>query len=144
MKNFKVLTILFFTSLITITGCKKYAEGPLISTSPKKWRLVNKWCLEKVIQNGVDVTTAWVTVLSDNYSIEFKKDNSITETWVNGAITTGTWEFVSKKEKLAISSVNATSHSTKNYTIMRLTNNELWFIDESDSDRPEVHYKSKK
>ncbi|MDD5570277.1 MAG: hypothetical protein PHD97_03880 [Bacteroidales bacterium] len=143
MKNLKVLTILFLATLVSFTGCKKYDEGPLISPFSKKMRLTNKWCIDKVIENGVDVTSAWVTAYSDSYSIEFKKDNSTTETWANNAMTTGTWQFISKKEKLAISSVNATSHATKDYTIKRLTNNELWLIDESEADRPEVHYKPK-
>lgn len=121
-------------------GCKKYEDGPTISLSSKKSRVVNVWEVEKVMDNGIDVTQAYLAFFP-GFSIEMKKDNTYIITYTGSSnATTGTWDFDSNKENLITTPTGGTAQTAK---INRLTGKELWVTETDGSDITEIHYKAK-
>jgi len=140
MKTNKKLLLMIFTLIIAFSGCKKYEEGPTISLSPKKWRVVNTWKIDKVLFNGQDITSTYIALLP-NFSLELKNDNSYVMSYTGGSSAeVGTWDFDSKKENLLMTP-NGNSTSSKS-EIIRLAGNEMWLRDIDGSDTSEMHYVS--
>jgi hypothetical protein len=120
--------ILFALAIVAITlsSCKKYDYGPLISFKSKKERIANTWKVGKAIRNGNDVTNDYsgytLTTTADG-------DAKLVATYVTsfGAFsgnTDGTWIFESKKELINFDYENDDFDQV--YKIMRLKDDELW------------------
>lgn len=121
MKPKLLLLIIAIISMVILSECKKYDDGPRVSLLTKKSRLANAWKYEKVTkQNGTDITSAFATDF-----IEFKKDGNVIETYGND-LYPGTWLFGNNKEEIAL---NIPS-DTRTVSILRLKNKELWFTDQ--------------
>lgn len=126
-------------ALTTFSSCGKYEEGPGFSLSSKKSRVVNTWVIEKYIANGQDVTTATLALVGE-HSLKFNKDDSYDFTSGLGR-ETGKWSFDNKKENLEFQETGTTSKYLQK--IIRLTNSEMWLLEDDGTDKYEVHYKSK-
>ncbi len=139
----KKISIIMFAvvsmALVTFSSCGKYEEGPGISLRSKKSRVVNTWVIEKYLVNGEDLTSQILQFLG-NYSIEYKKDETF-EALVDGDRETGKWSFDSKKENLEVMYDGTTSKELSK--ILRLTNNEMWLVEDDGTDKYEIHFKSK-
>jgi hypothetical protein len=131
MKTNKKLLFMIIALMIAFVGCKKYDDGPTVSPWPAKWRVVNKWKVEKYIVGSVSQTVN----SSDTY--EFKGNGDCVST--SGSISiTGTWEFGSKKESIKVTY----SSIVNEQKILRLTSNEMWLGDMNGNS--ETHYVSAK
>jgi hypothetical protein len=133
----KITSILFAVvamALVTFSSCGKYEEGPGFSLRSKKARVVGEWVIEKTIYNGVETSTGF-----DGITIEFKKDNTYTASFM-GMTDNGKWDFDSKKENLEITDDTGDKTVEK---ILRLTNKELWLVEEVGGNKYETHYKAK-
>jgi hypothetical protein len=138
----KISIILFAVvsmALVTFSSCGKYEEGPGISLRSKKSRVVNTWVIEKFLENGVDITSQVLPFLG-SYSVEYKKDETF-EVLTDGMREIGKWSFDSKKENLEMMYDGSTSKDLAK--IIRLTNDELWLVEDDGTDKYEIHYKSK-
>jgi hypothetical protein len=138
----KISIILFAVvsmALVTFSSCGKYEEGPGISLRSKKSRVVNTWVIEKYLENGVDLTSQVLPFLG-SYSVEYKKDETF-EVLTDGMREIGKWSFDSKKENLEMMYDGSTSKDLAK--IIRLTNDELWLVEDDGTDKYEIHYKSK-
>ena len=133
----KITSILFAVlamALVTFSSCGKYEEGPGFSLRSKKARVAGEWVIEKTIYNGVETSTGF-----DGITIEFKKDNTYTESYM-GMTDNGKWDFDSKKENLEYTDDAGNKSAEK---ILRLTNKEMWLVDEEGGGKYEIHYKAK-
>ena len=126
-------------ALVTFSSCGKYEEGPGISLRSKKSRVVNTWVIEKYLVNGEDLTSQILLFLG-SYSMEYKKDGTFVML-IDGESEVGTWSFDSKKENLELMYDGSTSKDLSK--ILRLTNNEMWLVEDDGSDKYEIHFKSK-
>ncbi len=106
-----------------LPSCKKYEEGPLISLSSAKSRVVNVWKMEKVWVNSSEITNSWST-LWPSFSMELKNDDTYILTWSPLVVENGTWTFDNPKERI-ITTATASASSTV-YTIIRLKKDEMW------------------
>ena len=117
-------------SLLAVSSCGKYEEGPGVSLLTKKARLTGVWDVKEYISGNTTTTD------NSDDTFEFVKDGSFIIK--SGSTSTeGTWEFTSDKEKLKTAfsyTIGSTTYtSTDESTIIRLTNTELWTKD-SDGD----------
>lgn len=126
-------------ALVTFSSCGKYEEGPGISLRSKKARVVNTWVIEKYLENGVDLTNDILPFLG-SYTIEYKKDETF-EILNDGDREIGKWSLDSKKENLEMMYDGSTSKDLAK--ILRLTNDELWLVEDDGTDKYEIHYKAK-
>lgn len=135
MKNLKLFFgVAFLSGALLFTGCGKYEEGPSLSLKTKKGRLSREWVPEKFIDGASGISAS---ATSGSGSVTFKKDGTFS-TSMFGFTGSGTWEFVSGKEKL---STKVDGQSTAGIvTILKLTSKEFWTKDE---DGDQVHYKAK-
>ncbi len=117
-------------SLLAVSSCGKYEEGPGVSLLTKKARLTGVWDVKEYVSGSTTVT--------DNSDDTFEIVKDGTYKYTSGSTSTeGTWEFSSDKEKLkttfSYTIFGTTTTTTSETTIIRLTNKELWTKD-SDGD----------
>jgi len=113
-------------TIISLSGCKKYEDGPGLSLRSKKSRVVANWEFKKVKVSSVDVTSMFL-----DYTWEMEKDGQFNMV-SNGNIDHGKWDFALDKEALDF---RYDSGATERYNIKRLTEKDLWmeFIDPGDT-----------
>lgn len=105
-----------------LTSCKKYEEGPGFSLRSKEERVANLWKINYAYDYKDSVIT---TADYAGETWDFTKSGEFIER-DNGTIDkTGTWEFISDKEKITIQ-FPLTTHT---YDILRLKEKELWLKD---------------
>jgi hypothetical protein len=127
MKNLKNLTYITIAgaSVMGITSCGKYEDGPGISLLTKKSRVAGDWEVKSI---GSEVLG---TSYSINMSFEKSGDVIITSSYSYGGSSesysyAGSWSFASDKEQLSL----VIDGSVELFEIKRLTNNEMWLDDD--------------
>ena len=140
-------TIPVFLVIILFFSCKKYENGPLISLRGKTSRLTGTWALDQYLRNGNDETNL---VLISNYTETYTEDGKLSRAYTeedgDPFSETGAWEWDADKAQIKISDVRSVEWSDANstlstsaYTIVRLTNKELWYTFENGGDKHELH-----
>ena len=106
----------------TITGCKKYPDGPSFSLHTKTNRLCHKWKLVAEFDNGQQsATTAEITY-------EFKINHTY-DAVESGTRFSGQWQFSSDSKSVLFD-------GSFGYTILRLESKSLWL----EVNSHEAHY----
>ncbi|MCB0762861.1 MAG: hypothetical protein KDC12_15145 [Flavobacteriales bacterium] len=125
-----LLSLLMATFVFSISSCKKYEQGPIISLRTKTKRLTGEW---KVMDNFDDY-------LNVNYTLtyEFEMDGDFKETITqtnNGTYEVhtqeGKWKWEPGKESIQIEYDAVDWYEGLNvvedFEVTRLTNDEFWF-----------------
>jgi hypothetical protein len=144
MKKLSGLLLIGLAIAFLLPACK-YEEGPKISLRSKKARVVNQWKVEKISQNGYDITITYQASLPD-LVCDFKDDGTVINSWTQGGQTVNdseTWEFTSDKAGLNITSGGIAT----TWDILRLKNDEMWlkrtFPTGLSTTVEEIHYVTK-
>ncbi|OYT17583.1 MAG: hypothetical protein B7C24_01970 [Bacteroidetes bacterium 4572_77] len=103
----KKAAIYFSLLLIIASACSKYEEGPAISLRSKEKRLCQKWDLETITKNGVDISYPGI-----RYQWEFHKNGDFTSYflhdqwgdghWVSNGQNNSQWKWANDKEDIEI------------------------------------------
>ncbi len=121
--NIKLLT--FISMIMVFQVSCRYEDGPGISFRTAKNRLVNIWQIEKVYDNGTEVTNDFKSTFP-NWTLEMTKDMDYTlsySTFVGTYKETGDWELLENGTKL---NLRKDGTGTNVWKIKRLTSSELW------------------
>ena len=118
---------------VSLTGCKKYEEGPALSLRSKTARVENTWKVESYTINGVGVTSSLTSI---NYTETYDKDGSYSYNSSSGG-GSGRWGFQSNEEQINRSGVSG--QPTETLFILRLKEREFWYYFLDGNDRHEVH-----
>ena len=121
--RFLVAALLIGGTLTTISSCGKYEDGPGFSLMTKKARLVGDWDAKEYTSGNVTVED------TDDEILTFEKDGTA-KVSEDGVSYNGEWEFIDKKEKIRLSYTEGSFTFSDDYTIRRLTNKELWLMDD--------------
>jgi len=147
MKSISKISVLLIMVAFVAVSCGKYEEGPGISLMPKSARLINTWQIDEVFENGVSQT---VTAEQKDDYFEVKKGGDLTWTIVSSGTTTsfeGTWAFTADNANVRITYTGSVFGipftSDEEFTILRLTSNELWLEQVDGSTTDEYHYITK-
>lgn len=147
MKSLSKITALLVMIAFVAVSCGKYEEGPKFSLASKNARLINTWKIDEIYKNGATQT---VTADEKDDYYEVKKDGVLSFTYITSGLTstfTGTWEFTADKANLRLtysgSILGIPLTSDEEYTILRLTSDELWLEQVEGSNTFEYHYISK-
>lgn len=127
MKTLKLLGVVAIigTTILSTPSCGKYEEGPGFTLLTKKARLVGDWDLKETVYGSISTTD------SDDDVLTFEKDGTVKAT--DGSTTlTGTWEFISDKEKVRTTYEIFGTPVPVDFTILRLKSKELWLQDSDD------------
>ncbi len=133
-------TLVVATLLIFVAGlssCSMYPENPIIALGSKEARLANIWeVVYASDEDGKTVTSDYEEsryTFSEDGSAELKSEQAGT-----AFVATGTWTL---KDEDATLSVDLTYtifgidfNIEQNYTILKLTQKELWLQDVNDKD----------
>ena len=115
---------IIFAGLFLFFGCNKYPDGPKFTILSRTTRMAGEWDL---IQTNHSNGT--ITYNNDSYTLNLTKDGDA-DAYIGNVTVYGTWEFMSKDEKLKLIFGN----SSYTYRILRLKEKELWLQDESTGD----------
>jgi hypothetical protein len=130
-----------------LSGCGKYDDGPTISLRSRNARIVNTWKIDKVMLDGMPMTTAEIAMDEGGADITntFTKNGDYSYSFTNdmGVVQSGNgkWEFVNSDNDIKIFGVDGIESETS--TILRLTNDELWYWHMDGSMKMEMHWKTK-
>jgi len=134
MRNLFLITIAFAAFSLIFSGCTKYEDGPKISILSAKSKISKDWTLYKIYdEDGKE--ESYIPV----FTFSFTKEGAFEKTFIT--TTTGTREIdganltLTYTTDLGIGVV--TTH--ENYTIDRLSGDELWLIDKNDGSMYKDH-----
>jgi hypothetical protein len=137
-KNIRIIPALFILTVLIFSSCKKYPDGPELSLRSKKARAAGEWSIDKVIENGSDVTGTFNSFYPD-YLMILDKDGSYTKRASGYPDEHGKWNFQRNNEE--IYSIEDGVNVGETMKILRLKNKELWVSYMVGTDSYEVHFK---
>lgn len=147
LNKVKMKHVKFFLSsalvviLLSVTGCQKYPEGPLVSIRTKTERVANQWKVGQALDNGSDVTSNY-----NMFELRLTKKGGATLSLKYTALgstleytTEGQWSFVNNKEDISFDYDNNDADAV--YRILKLEEEEMWL--KQDNTSVELHLVSK-
>ena len=146
MKKLNVILLTVVVSVLMLTSCSPYEEGPAISLRSRTERLDNEWRLTRLYINGTEQT---LSSFDQQTTLEFKDNGTVNYSYAvmdSTAIVitgSGTWEFNDDQTEV-FTTITYTLGGTEKDTfkILRLKEEELWFENNEDGDVVETHYES--
>jgi len=147
MKKLNVILLTVVASVLMLTSCSPYEEGPAISLRSRTERLDNEWRLTRLYINGTEQT---LSSFDQQTTLEFKDNGTVNYSYAvmdSTAIVitgSGTWEFNDDQTEV-FTTVTYTLGGTEKDTfkILRLKEEELWLENNQDGDVVETHYEPK-
>lgn len=148
------LLVFAFASLLLLTTCKKYEDGPWLSLRTAEKRICGEWTIENYYENGTDLTSDFEKSLIYCSRYEFiNEELSATvpfNTVASGckrADGTGWWYLTNENKNLSwtMGLVDVPQHPLEmnsNWAILRLTNKEFWISTTFNGTEYEIHLKA--
>ena len=144
MKKLNVILLTVVVSVLMLTSCSPYEEGPAISLRSRTERLCNEWRLTRLYINGTEQT---LSSFDQQTTLEFEDNGTVNYSYAvmdSTAIVitgSGTWEFNDDQTEV-FTTITYTLGGTEKDTfkILRLKEEELWFENNEDGDVVETHY----
>lgn len=145
MKNvLKGIGLLMMASLMMVS-CKKYDNGGSIRKAEKN--LTNTWKIDSYYLDGVDNTS---NLLISNFSETFSDGGTYSRSYNDASgdpkNEIGSWSLVEDKNKINVSGAGSyeltaqtSTVSTSDYTILKLTKDELWYEFQNGGSTHEFH-----
>jgi hypothetical protein len=129
----KQLIVLGLAAIFILPACNLYEDGPLISLYSKEKRIANVWVAEAVTESdGTDITDdyeGWVWTLTEG------GEATISYPVLGSTLNfNGTWNLIDEDEVLQLIIDYGVGNSISEFTILRLTENELWLRAEDDTE----------
>ena len=147
MKKLNVILLTVLASILMLTSCSPYEEGPAISLRSRTERLCNEWRLTRLYINGTEQT---LSSFDQQTTLEFEDNGTVNYSYAvmdSTAIVitgSGTWEFNDDQTEV-FTTITYTLGGTEKDTfkILRLKEEELWLENNQDGDVVETHYEPK-
>ena len=147
MKKLNVILLTVLASVLMLTSCSPYEEGPAISLRSRTERLCNEWRLTRLYINGTEQT---LSSFDQQTTLEFEDNGTVNYSYAvmdSTAIVitgSGTWEFNNDQTEV-FTTITYTLGGTEKDTfkILRLKEEELWLENNQDGDVVETHYEPK-
>jgi hypothetical protein len=140
-KMFRIAAVALVIGGISFSSCKKYEEGPALSLLSKKARIAGTWKVEAYLENGVDKTSDYRQLVTDEtYTTTKEGTYTSSQTTVLGTFSdNGTWELIN--DKADFKTLSAQSGSTPDtMVIVKLKSKEFWMKSKSGNPVVEIHY----
>ncbi len=138
MKTGKKLSSILVVVALSFTACKKYPDGPMIDFHSKAERVANNWKVGQAFDEGKDVTYDYT-----KYELDLTKGGNASLTakyklfgTTYDFTTTGTWVFVSNKEKISFDFDDNNADGV--YSILKLKEDEMWL--KNSNEKIELHF----
>ncbi|MFI5149309.1 MAG: hypothetical protein ACHQRM_06210 [Bacteroidia bacterium] len=114
--------------LLSLPGCQKYPDGPMISFRTKEHRLCENWKRVKEYENGTDITTqAMSHIRSESRIIYHDGSFSYNLDSDNGTVSySGSWAFSTDKTIVNFSYVVGMTPVNETFLILRLKEGDMW------------------
>lgn len=145
MKKLSMLVITI--CLFTMSSCKKYDEGGLISKADEN--IIGTWKLQSYFRNGTDETSQ---LIISSYQETYSEGKVLSRSYIDGEgeadSDTGSWELISDGAEVKIDGVGSadmtadvSSISSSKYNILKLTDDEYWYSFVNGGDTHELRLK---
>ena len=137
----KTLSLLLLASILFLSSCHKYEDGPLFSFKSAKARVSYDWKLTAAFKNEVDTVTNLT-----HFGVKLDKSDAvtytdtITDSMQHVNIYAGTWQLTNSDANIAmVLNPPGTAQIVKIWYILRL-DDELWVREQIGSDYFEYHF----
>lgn len=134
MRKFIGFLLVIITISTLFSACGRYENGPACSFRSVKARAVGEWHLSDLLVNDTheeslfDKESTTVILLNDDGTYEY---NISSLTKFHGP-SSGLWSFSDDKAMLIFTEMDTVNGPReRDYQITRLTNTEMWLVDES-------------
>ncbi len=141
-KFFIVITV------VLLSSCGKYEEGPEFSLRSKTKRLAREWTVSKVIENGADITDDYKSKYK-THILHFLDYGSLKET-INENVFAKAWYWGEKKETVVIDTFKIKILDEVHIldlprvlTIKQLTCKDFWYTTVVDEKNREYRWSAK-
>lgn len=145
-KAAKILGLLSLGLILSLASCEKYENGGSKRKAEKNLT-ANTWKLSAYFLDDVDNTSS---LLISNYTEKYNSDGSYLRNYTDASgdlkSEPGTWTFDSDKSLLNISGIGSfeltaetSTVSASDYTLVKLTKDELWYYFENGGSTHEFH-----
>lgn len=133
MRRIIVFTLIIFMLATTFASCRRYENGPAFSLRSVKTRLAGEWHLSDLQVNdshdenlyAVEANSILTINKDGSFSYEIKSIRSV-------ASSEGVWSLNDEKNILILTVLDSINGNfNRDYTITRLSNSEMWLVDES-------------
>jgi hypothetical protein len=142
LKRHKLLLV-FIIAILSVSGCRKYPDGPAFTLLSKRWRLAEDWKKNKIYKNGTEITTEYLSTIKHE-SLNMDKSGNFSYTLVTNTGWLeygGTWSFNSDKSVIYFSYFLGQQSITDGNLILRLKEHDMWLQFTTQSgDVMEYHY----
>lgn len=135
-------TVYLAIIVLLAVSCGKYEDGPDFSLKSKTKRLSREWAVEKVVENGIDITTDHKLMYAV-HTMLFLDYGSLKET-INSTIQAKGWEWGEDKETIIITYKLLDVEKTETFFIRRLTSKEFWYTTTKEDKDYEFQWKANK
>ena len=127
----KITSMIIFIALIVsvLQSCKKYPDGPLLSTHSRSERVVSTWKVDNYKKNDVDFTS-----LVSGYTETYTDAGSYFYEWgvLSGA---GDWKFQNNDKEISITGTE--NQKSETLFILKLEEKQLWYYYMDGNDKKE-------
>lgn len=125
--------LLMTTVLLSMNSCEKYEDGGTKRKADDN--LVGDWSLQSYYLNGAEMTSSLIiTNYKETYSEDGTYGRSFTDSSGDLKTASGTWSLESDNALIKISGPGSfelsneySSVSASEYTLLKLTKDELWY-----------------
>jgi hypothetical protein len=111
---------IFCLTLFTVTACKKYKDGPVVSIWSRKERIEGKWVVAYAEKNQQEITSTYKDLIW-----EFTRNFAVIET-TDTSKRNGIWGTMTNDKDFVIDYDNG---NRSIYEIIRLTRKQFWLRD---------------
>lgn len=140
MKKVVLFSFLAAFSVIGISSCQPYEDGPSISFRSKEERVVNSWKVKYAFEDEKDISLRYKDI---EYHLDYEGLLEI-HTAVDSdsvAIQKGFWDMYDKGESIRFDYTDPAVFPDRNhYQILRLTEKEMWVWDLDDTLGLEIRF----
>jgi hypothetical protein len=131
MKSNIIIIFFVLATIISISSCNKYENGPSVSFRSKVHRIANTWKYENYVVNGVELAGNPEYQTLKQFWAPNGEMNTTSINQVTGLASSvsGKWELVDNDKKIRVTQNNVVQgipDLVTMYTILKLANNEMW------------------
>lgn len=131
MKVLRSSIIISLVLIFSLSGCRKYEEGPLIDLYSIPKRVQGKWWFDRVEFNGIDSSIHYKYAriefgLYDKERGGFVFEPNVYEPDLLGRLIGGTWGFLAERDSFEMKYLHTKDTLVHQWKIKRLAYNEFW------------------
>ncbi len=128
MKKLAIILTIVATTAMIFSSCGKYEEGPSFTVLSAKMRITGEWSQQSFFINDADQDNSVVS----EFTLNSDGTGTQTTSFVGYVTTTNDIEWKFNDDNTLLMFKDTDEDNWDEMTIKRLTNNELWLVEDTE------------